>query len=88
MNFEQAKLSPSSVFDSPAAVATTTKLTTAQKVEVLQQWEYDARSLQVAAEENMGDDPSKLLDEILAALHLLGASVSLERTPPTKQGGV
>jgi len=88
VDFEQAKLNPARVFDSPAAVATSTELTTAQKVEVLRQWEYDARELQVAAEENMGEGPGKLLDEVLAALDLLGAGVNTDATPPTKQGGV
>ncbi|RZM77362.1 hypothetical protein [Leptolyngbya iicbica] len=88
MDFEQAKLNPSSVFDSPAAVATTQTLTTAEKIEVLRQWEYDARELQVAAEENMGEGPGELLDEVLAALNRLGAGVSTDQAAPTKQGGV
>lgn len=88
MDFEQAKLNPSSVFDSPAAVATSTALNRPQKIEILRQWEYDARELQVAAEENMGEGPGKLLDEVLAALHLLGASDRPSPTAPTKQGGV
>ncbi len=88
MDFEQAKLNPARVFDSPGAVATHPALEPPQKIEILRQWEYDARELQVAAEENMGDGPGPLLDEILAALHLLGAGVNTESAPPTKQGGV
>lgn len=88
MNLEQAKLDPASVFDSPAAVCTSTELNQTQKVDILRRWEYDARELQVAAEENMGEGPGKLLDEILAALHRLGAAAEGGRGGPTKQGGV
>ncbi len=88
MDFEYAKLNPAQVFDSPTAVATCSELETSEKIEILRQWEYDARELQVAAEENMGEGPGKLLDDVLAALHLVGADMNTEDTPPTKQGGV
>lgn len=87
MDFEKALLDPASVFDSPSAVCNTSDLTQAQKVEILRRWEYDARELQVAAEENMGEDPGKLMDEILAALHQLDEGVDVDSSPPTKQGG-
>jgi hypothetical protein len=63
MDLEKAKLDPSSVFDAPAAVCNSVELTPEQKIEILRRWEYDARELQVAAEENMGEGPGKLLDE-------------------------
>lgn len=88
MDFEQAKLNPASVFDSPEAVCASTELNQAQKAEILRQWEYDARELQVAAEENMGEGPGKLLDEVLAALQQLGVAADGDQTAPTKQGGV
>jgi len=87
MDFEQAKLDPSRVFESPAAVGRSTALTPAQKIEILRQWEYDARELQVAAEENMGEGPGELLDEVLAVLRQLGANAGANHRAPTKQGG-
>ncbi len=88
MDFEKAKLDPSSAFESPAAVCTASELDQAQKVEILRRWEYDARELQVAAEENMGEGPGQLLDDILAALKQLGADTATQNTAPTKQGGL
>lgn len=87
MDLEQAKLNPAKVFASPSAVCANSELTTEQKIEILRRWEYDARELQVAADENMGEGPGKLLDEILTALHQLGAEINVDKTPPTKQGG-
>jgi hypothetical protein len=88
MDLEQAKLNPASVFASPGAVCEAAELTHAQKIEILRRWEYDARELQVATEENMGEDSGQLLDAVLAARHRLDAGADLENTPPTKQGGV
>ncbi|MGF1461357.1 MAG: hypothetical protein ACFBSG_20310 [Leptolyngbyaceae cyanobacterium] len=87
MDFEQAKLNPASVFESPAAVSTTDELTSEQKVEVLRQWEYDAQELQVAAEENMAGGSYNLLAEVLAALRSLDAEGNPSNSSPTKQGG-
>ncbi|PSN20179.1 hypothetical protein C7271_03465 [filamentous cyanobacterium CCP5] len=87
MDIDQAMLDPTSVFDSPAAVCNTTELSQDQKVEILRRWEYDARELQVATEENMGGSPGSHLDEVLAALHQLGVGASPGDSPPTKQKG-
>jgi len=53
----------------------------------LRHWEYDARELQVADEENMGGGPADKLDEVSNALHDLDADIDIEHSPPTKQGG-
>ena len=87
MNLEQALLDPTSVFSSPEEVFSMRELSCEQKVKILRRWEYDARELQVAAEENMCGGPPDKLDQILAALHRLGADRDLEHSPPTKQGG-
>jgi len=54
----------------------------------LRRWEYDARELQVTAEENMGEGPGRLLDDVLHALHQLEVGVDVDNSPPTKQGGL
>lgn len=87
MDIKKAMLDPSGVFDSPTAVYNSPILTREQKIDILHRWEYDERELLVAAEENMGDDPSGVLDEVLAVLHQLGAGIDVEHSPPTKQGG-
>nr|NIQ12631.1 hypothetical protein [Gammaproteobacteria bacterium] len=62
-------------------------LTRDQKFKILERWEYDARELEVAEEENLGGGSPSLLPEILKALRILNADVDLKSTTPTKQGG-
>ena len=89
VDLEQALLDPSAVFRTPEEIPRRSVLTRRQKVEILRRWEYDAHSMEVAEEENMGDGKtSDLLDRILNALHALDAGPNLEHSPPTKQGGV
>lgn len=87
INIEKALLDPSSVFAAPVEVCDAPDLTRQQKIEILQRWEYDARELQVAADENMGGDAGGLLSDVLAALHQLGEGANTDNSPPTKQGG-
>ena len=87
MDIEQAMLDPSSVFANPEAVLQEASLSTEEKVKILKRWEYDARELAVAEEENMAGGPPNMLEDILAALHQLKAEVDVEHSPPTKQGG-
>ena len=87
MNIEQAMLDPTSVFARPDDVCDEQSLTRNQKIKILRRWEYDARELEVAEEENMGGGPPDVLDEVLKALHRLDATVDIEHSPPTKQGG-
>jgi hypothetical protein len=77
MNIEQAMLDPTSVFSCPDDVLDEQSLTREQKVKILRQWEYDARQLEVAEDENMAGGPSDLLDNILAALNELNAHIDL-----------
>lgn len=86
MDMEKALLDPASVFDTPAAVCDEPSLSTEDKVRVLKRWEYDARELQVADEENMAGDRTDLLDQVLGALARLKRPGG-PQTSPTKQGG-
>ena len=87
MNIEKAMLNPGSVFARPADVLDEQSLTRDQKIMILRRWEYDARDLAVAEEENMSGGPPDLLDEIIRVLHRLDADFGVEHSPPTKQGG-
>lgn len=87
--YEKALLDPTSAFTSPEQVLTSAELSREQKIEILYRWEYDARALEVAEEENMLSDSDQpdILDEILRCLHALGAGLDTTRSAPTKQGG-
>lgn len=88
MDLGQARLDPSSVFDSPEQVAGHPKLTRAQKIEILRRWEYDESEIAVADEEGMPDGRPLMLDRILRALNELLGDIDTNARPPTKQGGV
>jgi len=64
---EKALTSPSSVFDHPDEVVSL-DLPTPQKIEILLRWQFDARALQRATDENMSGGNPPLLDEVNAAL--------------------
>lgn len=87
MDVEQAMLDPAGHYHAPAEVLDDRKLNREEKIKVLRRWEYDARELEVAEEENMGGGPPDLLDEVLTALRQLDAQTDMEHRPPTKQGG-
>jgi hypothetical protein len=87
MDIEQALLDPASAYRAPAEVLDDRDLSREEKIKVLRRWEYDARELEVAEEENMGGGPPDLLDEVLTALRQLDAQTDMEHRPPTKQGG-
>jgi hypothetical protein len=68
---EQAKESPTTVFDSPKEVVTADNLNKGEKAEILAQWEADAIALQIATDEGMmGGNPPRL-DEVKSAQTLL-----------------
>jgi len=87
MDFEQALIDPAAVFGSPEEVAAESSLSTGQKIRILRRWEYDAREMTVAEEENMPGEESDTLDRVLRCLHELGFSPDPDEGPPTKQGG-
>ena len=86
--YEKALLDPSAVFGHPAEIVARTDLTRSQKIDLLRRWEYDARELDVAEEENMGGGESgALLDQILDALRMLEGTSTNGPSAPTKHGG-
>lgn len=79
MKFEDIMLDPANAYDTPAEVCTDDALDREQKVRVLHRWEYDARQLLVAEGEGMNQgDAEKLLQDVLDALHSLGAGSGVE----------
>ncbi|MGM0450348.1 MAG: hypothetical protein ACQERE_05950 [Pseudomonadota bacterium] len=88
MDLEKALVDPASEFGTPEDVVTAEGLSTDDRIRILRRWEYDARELTVADDENMPGDSTLLLDQVLAALHRLGYSANPDDVPPTKQGGV
>lgn len=54
MTLDQALLDPTSVFSRPEDVVREVDLSRLDKIRILKRWEYDARELEVADEENMG----------------------------------
>jgi hypothetical protein len=78
---------PATVFRRPVDVLQHKALSSAQKTEVLRQWERDLREQMVAEEENMpAPEPlSVALDEVLEALDSLGAGQEPGGSP-TKHG--
>ncbi len=87
MDIEKALFDPGGVFASPDDVFDESSLTREQKIKILRRWEYDARELGVAEEENMTGGPPNMLSEILHTLQRLDADMERERSAPTKQGG-
>lgn len=86
-DFEKAMKDPVGVYKSPENVLKDDALTKEQKIKVLRQWEYDARDLMVAEEENMPEGEENMLKRVLDALHELGACHDVDHSPPTKHGG-
>jgi hypothetical protein len=87
-DFKNALLSPTSFYKVPDEVVHDESLSLEQKIGILRQWEYDARDMLVAEEENMiGDSSSSMLSRVLIALKSLGFEECGAHSSPTKQGG-
>ena len=84
MDFEKAKLDPAAVFKSPQEVVSSQELSREQKIEILRQWEQDARLMEVAEEESMPSPQPKLLQPIRDALHTLNYWPDTERSGRSK----
>lgn len=80
-------------FVRPGDIVAAEGISEADKVKLLRQWEYDLRSLMVAADENMADaqpeGSAPQLSEVHAALAKLGEDAGAEGSgnAPTMQGG-
>ncbi len=76
MKLEEILQDPTAVFDSPSDVLEAKELTREEKIDVLHQWEDDAKLLQIAEGEGMearGNSAAETLQEVLAALKSLGS---------------
>lgn len=81
----KAQTDPSSVFDKPADVVSNTELSAKQKTKVLQEWELEARLLEVATEEGMNNKTKpSVLPEVKKAQLKLGAEPIKDDGAPTK----
>ncbi|MGE4063003.1 MAG: hypothetical protein AB7E79_06505 [Rhodospirillaceae bacterium] len=93
LNVTEAKVNPSKFFKHPQEVLTHPELSRQQKLEILHQWEIDARLMAVAEEENMTSGENGHLGAIVSALLALddetkGPHAEESPAPPTKLGSV
>jgi hypothetical protein len=74
VNMELALLNPAAVFADPGDVVAHSRLTPAQKQEILARWEYDARLIEAAQAEGMPEagEPSRLAEVLAARFALRG----------------
>ena len=82
-DFAKVKCNPSGYFRCPDEVLGMLGLTNEEKLQILRQWEVDARLLAVAEEENMPGDQPNPLDSILKAIEAL---TGLSRTGTWRRG--
>ena len=84
-NPDPARHDPAGTFAAPEDVAAHPTLTRERKIEILEQWAYDASESEVATEEGMpGGEPAPLR-RILLALESLGVAGDAAGSGPTKQ---
>lgn len=74
MDIDKVKLDPTQTFDNPAQIVSDNRISKAQKLELLKQWELDAQLLQEAAAEGMTGGEDSLLRDIREAKALLEES--------------
>lgn len=67
MKLQDILIDPSAAYDSPEDVVNDNDLSVSEKRKVLDQWEFDARELLVATEENMPGPKECHLEDILKA---------------------
>ena len=72
LDIKAAKTNPSKFFKTPAEVATYPSLSKEDKIEILRQWEIDARLMAVADEESMGGGENSHLGAVTQLLITLG----------------
>lgn len=86
----EAVSNPTRFYQRPRQVVQDRRLSRAEKLAILEAWELEARSLSVAAEENMGGGEPSLLADVVQARIDLGkqADPKHDAGAPTKQGGL
>ena len=67
-DYDQALLTPESIFTDPMDVVETDSLTPEQKMTVLKRWEANSKDLEVASSESMTGGERSRLDEVGAAI--------------------
>lgn len=91
INVSAAAANPSKFFKTPKEVLVDPNLSRDSKIEILRQWEIDARLLAVADEENMGQGENSHLGAVVSALIALDDENkrpdSEKPSSPTKLGG-
>jgi hypothetical protein len=94
INVNDACVNPSKFFKTPHDVLIEPELSRQDKIEILRQWEIDARLLAVADEENMSEGESSHLGAVVSALIALDDEQKRPEkpetekpSPPTKLGG-
>lgn len=90
IDIDKALHNPATVFKTPDEVLKAEELSREQKIEILRRWEFDARELQVAEEENMIGTNADILGQIMRALLQLDEKSEVERlehSTSSKQGG-
>lgn len=83
---KKALINPSSVFRCPADVVDSRDFDRAEKAKILQQWELDARLLQVATEEGMDKGENSMFADVKKAQQKMDFDVLKEDGPATKVG--
>lgn len=73
---KQILLDPTMFYKKPDEVLSDNSLSKEQKLEVLKRWEYDAKELEVADDENMAasNNGANILDEVLEAIKKLNTN--------------
>ncbi len=91
LDVKAAKTNPSKFFKTPKEVLFHPELSRDSKIDILRQWEVDARLLSVAEAENMMDGESSHLGAVVSALIALDDEdkrpTSETGSTPAKQGG-
>ncbi|MFO7812132.1 MAG: hypothetical protein R6V21_04115 [Pelovirga sp.] len=86
MSKDKSLINPADIYHDPNQVLQDESLTQEEKMKILKQWEYDARELEVAEEENMAGDAPSMLGEVLKAILKLEAGGLSKKASTTKQG--
>jgi len=91
LDIKAAKTNPSKFFQTPKDVLIHPDLSREAKIDILRQWEVDARLMSMAEEENMTDGEHSHLGAVVSALIALGDEAKRPDVEtgsgPAKQGG-
>jgi len=86
LDFNEALLDPAGTFAEPMEIVERRDLTRSQKLQLLEQWEREARALAVAEEEGMTGGEESMLSRVRRAIAALGGGEPKPPGPSTKHG--